>query len=237
MKKLFIVLIAATLISSCATHQSNFSSSSFNKAVVYEDIATGIAESARYFGLGGLNNDALTLEAKRALYKNRPLQKGEQYANFTIDTRYAYYLFYRQQKLTISADVVRFSSSNTEEPLSDLFQEKLNRGFLQNDLFKAGDTIINNHEKEGVIISINTKGEVWVAYNDQTNYKTKQESIYKIYTQKKPYKSYRIEDTFSYQIPNSITTRKSQIYAFGLKTMLLMSKRGVTEKMKYPKER
>ena len=130
-----MVIFVATF---CATHNGTISPSTINQNVKYIDITYGVNQINKYFGLGGLSHDALVLEAKRELIKNRPLRQNETYGNFTIDFKNTYTLFYFQTKVTMSADVVRFSNDTVGEPYSQKYKSILNRNRYSNELFNMG---------------------------------------------------------------------------------------------------
>ncbi len=78
MKLVVIFFSVALVLSSCvATHLRTISSTAVDKPVSYVDVAYGVAQTDKYFALGGLSQDALVLEAKRELYRNRPLKPNE----------------------------------------------------------------------------------------------------------------------------------------------------------------
>ncbi len=87
MKNTLLLSFIILMFSQCATHTGTISSNYTNKPVQYVDIAEGIATTSKVLCIGGLSKDALVLEAKKSLMKNRPLKNGEQYLNYTIDLK------------------------------------------------------------------------------------------------------------------------------------------------------
>jgi hypothetical protein len=167
-----ILMLACLMIglASCVSfHTGTLSSSSAGRPVRYEDIAFGVSQTNKYFGLGGQNQDALVLEAKRELVKNRPLNKNEEYANYTIDFKTTYWPYYIQTKVTMSADVVKFNSDTTISKYSELYQNKLLGKISKNGLFSIGDTIYDSNMNKWKLLSIDNSDRVRVIYFTQTN--------------------------------------------------------------------
>jgi hypothetical protein len=68
-------------------------------------IATGKSNTLKIFGIGGLNKEALILEAKKDLYMKFPYQKGIKLSNFSVDFKDSYVFFVNKTTATVSADV------------------------------------------------------------------------------------------------------------------------------------
>lgn len=200
MKSFLIIPLSISLLTSCvATHVGTISTSSIGKAVSYEDIAYGVSQTQRYFGLGGAGQDAMVLEAKRELIKNRPLKPNEEYANFTLDYKNTYWPFYRQTKVTMSADVIYYTNETAFEPFSENYRSKLLGKNITNDLFNIGDSIVYKDLKEGIIISFENSDNVRIQYKTKKNkLRSSIASINKIYSINKAYKGYKVGDNYVY---------------------------------------
>src|ERR1035437_4337245 len=127
MKKLLTSLTIICFMTSCVTyHQGAISSSTVSRTVKYQDIAIGVSQINKFWGLGGISKDALVLEARREMIKNRPLAPKEQYVNFTVDFKYTFWPIVSQTKVTMCADVISFSNDSTgEEVYSSKYKDKL----------------------------------------------------------------------------------------------------------------
>jgi len=116
-RKIFFVVIGTAFFSSCLiVHKGNVSSGPLlNINDRYVDIASGEAKSYLVFGIGGYENDVLLLDAKKNLFKNRPLAKNEYYANFTSDISRKYIVFpiVAINKVTLSAEVLKTNITDT----------------------------------------------------------------------------------------------------------------------------
>jgi hypothetical protein len=201
MKKITISCVLFLILSSCATHHGMISSSSVNGNFVYEDFAYGVAQTKIVFGFGGLSQDALVLEAKRELMKNRPLEANEEYLNFTVDFKRSFWPFTSQNKVTMSADVIRHTEDSNADPYSENYLNKLSRLNLSNELFNVGDSVLFKKDKKGIIISMMDNDKVRIQYiNKQDNIRTKSLSIYDIYTINKSYKNYSIDGHYTFPV-------------------------------------
>jgi len=108
----FSVALVGLMLAACyATHSGtmvNSASLSQNNFKIIGNV-TGQAETYTFlmFG-GGVGRDALVNEAKQRMYDIQPLKSGQAYANITVDFKNAVYLFLKQTRCTINADVVQF---------------------------------------------------------------------------------------------------------------------------------
>jgi hypothetical protein len=226
MKQLLIKLLSIYLFMSCASHQGTISSTSIDKNVRYEDIAYGVAQTNKYFGIGGLSQDALVFEAKSMLIKNRPLQSNEEYLNFTVDFKTTYILFYCQTKVTMSADIVRLLNDSTGDPYSENYKNKLFMKGIQNELFSTGDSIMDYGTRKGTILSITDKGKARMLYKTKNNkIRTKNISVDDIYAINKTFKGYKSGDNYNVKItsasgPEQKTSGK--IIALGLHALIIL---------------
>ena len=224
MKRLLIASVIFSLLTSCiATHNGTISSSSIGKTVIYEDIAYGVSQTNRFLGLGGFSQDALVLEAKRELIKSRPLKPGEEYSNFTIDFKHTYWPFYIQTKVTVSADVVKY----TDEILNDLYSEnykrKLSGQNIPNELFSVGDSVVDKRLNDGIIISIENNEYVMFLYKTETDkVRSKKISIDEIYSKSKPYKGYQVGGIYVHtSVSHNNQEKGTRIIALGLNSLIV----------------
>lgn len=220
MKKLFI-LISSIYLSSCAFHNGNISSSSFSKNVVYEDRAFGVSMTKKIFGIGGLNHDALILEAKNEMMNSRPLKANEQYANLAYDIKNTYVLMVLTTKVTISADVVKLVDGEQPYVYSETYKSKISKQKFQNDLFNIGDSVMFEDSKSrGTILSLSANGKVRVKLNNSSNnFKTKNVDIHKLFNLKKSYKGLNINQIYSYN--QNYILKEVKVLAFGLDQILV----------------
>ncbi len=221
MKKLLIVPVICYLLTSCvAIHTGSISSSSIGKTVKYEDIACGVSQTDRLFGLGSLSQDALVLEAKREMIKNRPLMPDEEYANYTLDFKNTYWPFYIQNKVTMCTDVVRFTNDNINDPYSEKYKMKLVGVIISNELFAIGDSIIDEKFNEATIISLQNDKIARIMYKTgEDKIRTKKISIEKIYSKNKSYKGHATGGMYIYTDNGRETS--GRIIAVGLNSIII----------------
>ncbi|MEN0006719.1 MAG: DUF6567 family protein [Bacteroidota bacterium] len=159
--KIGAIILIIVGLNSCAYHSGlmtgNASLSNAEFSVI--DFAIGSAETIKVFGFGGLKSDALVLEAKRNLYENYPLDRGQALANVTVDFKREYYLFWSKLKVIVSADIIDFNEvdqQNLKSPSKVLGMEKNS----EKEFFNIGDEILfllsDDYEK-GAITDINKK--------------------------------------------------------------------------------
>jgi hypothetical protein len=224
MKRLLIIVITICLLSSCATHTGMISSSPISKGVKYEDIAYGVAQVNKFLGIGGISQDALVLEAKRELMKNRPLRQNEVYINFTVDFKRTYVLLYSQTKVVMSADVVCFLNDTLGEIYSARYKNILNGNLYANELFSIGDSIIDSKFNKGLIISFDNSSVARILYQTKKNkFRTKTISLSKIYSIKKPYKGFKIGSIYSRTLKGTdkVVKLNGKIIALGLNSIII----------------
>lgn len=110
-KQVIIFLALISFMHSCAFHGGNVTNSTVisdpNFTIV--GLATGSATTTHVFSIGGLDKDAIVLEAKRNMYTRYPLQAGQAYGNVVLDFKTGYYIIFRKMTCTISADIVDFN--------------------------------------------------------------------------------------------------------------------------------
>ena len=161
MNKLFFIPLIFILNSCIVFHSGNISSGPLLKVNdSYQDIATGTSNSVFVLGIGSAANNQLVQAAKRNLYINRPLQKNEYYANFTVDVNRKIILFIALIiHVTVNADVIR-SNDSTNEVFGEPFLKKITPvlevknkyryGLSNNDdyLLSNGDSVYFSRNKK-----------------------------------------------------------------------------------------
>jgi hypothetical protein len=145
MNKLFFLPLIFILNSCIVFHSGNISSGPLLKVNdSYQDIATGISNSTFVLGLGSANNNELIQAAKRDLYFNRPLQKNEYYANFTVDINRKIILFIVLNiHVTVNADVIR-SNDSTNEVFGETFLKRITPVLEVKDKHRYGNASNND---------------------------------------------------------------------------------------------
>lgn len=158
---------------SCASYTGNFNDSAALNGNNFE--ITGWAQgqsSVQYvFGIGGLNKDQLVFEAKKNLYKNHPLQKGQSYANVSVDFKTLYVLPFVRRTATINADIVQFYSEeeSKDTTLQHLFIDLLPREYSSTSFSKGEEVFVlkNDFLYSGKILSL-TDEAAEVSFSGET---------------------------------------------------------------------
>jgi hypothetical protein len=119
MKKIIIYSIISILMASCtAMHTGSVSSGpllSADDRLV--DVAYGYVSTSYFLGIGGLSKNALIHNAKQELKLNRPLKKGEYYANYTVDFKKTVsFISYMTNEVFVYADVLSTNKEDTVTP-------------------------------------------------------------------------------------------------------------------------
>lgn len=116
-KKILVILIAIAF-SSCSTFyigtttgDASLSSNNFKMM----RLATGTASIHTFMGIGGMKKEALVHEAKKDMLLNSPLKERQALANVTVDFKTSFFLVFRTQKVTVSADIVEFIDRTPEK--------------------------------------------------------------------------------------------------------------------------
>ncbi|TRX72671.1 DUF6567 family protein [Carboxylicivirga sp. M1479] len=183
MKHLLFLLPIAIILSSCATHTGvmtgNATISDANFNVV--GLAVGSSKTKHVFGMGGLGKDALVFEAKRNLYSNYPLKKGQALANVTVDFKRSYYPFVNNTMAVISADIFDFntraadSTFNTIDRYSAKYSINPKLNIHQNVV-----AIINNKPRSVRIVELSYPKTTVLYKDDKDNVKFKRVANKKI---------------------------------------------------------
>ena len=110
-KRILSAIAVGLLLSGCAFH-NGFLTNSFSitnpdyRIVKY---AFGRAHTTTVFGIGGLDKEALVLQAKQNMYNMYVLEKGQAFANFTVDQKMSFYFIVWTNQITVSAEVIDFN--------------------------------------------------------------------------------------------------------------------------------
>ncbi len=242
--KNYFILTTLILLSSCALHTGNISSSSIGKPVIYEDIAVGVVQTTSFCGIGGSTKDGLVLEAKRSLIESRPLRINEEYANFTLDYKRSFFAPFIKTKVTMSADVVSFIPDSLKNTITDVYTETYKNKLLgrttQIGIFNINDSVQYGFKidiiRKGVIISFESNDEVRILYKTEMNeIRTKKISINEIFTISKEVQGMKVGDEYIYTpSPSSLKeSSKGKIIAFGLNYFYMRGNDGLLYKLKY----
>ena len=147
MRRFYFLCILILFTSSCAFHGGFMTSNVFqNEQMEIVRSGSGSAKTVHVFGIGGLAKLSLAQEAKKNLYANLPLRRGESYANMATNTRIFPFLFVFVTEISFTADVVKQTGSTAEEEYQEAFQPPPNEKgfiFLHPDglWLKAGDQV------------------------------------------------------------------------------------------------
>lgn len=200
MKTLFTFLLLFMLLNSCVSYQSGgLNSSSAGTNYVYTDIAIGEARANRVFNLGGMNKDALLLEAKRQMITSRPLQANEEYINFTFDVKRSFILWLDRTKVTVSADVILHTNSTPEERFTENYKAKVFLASKSDTLFQIGDSVRTEKGISGIILQNYATNKCKVLYkNEKGALKTKQINKALLYNLRGNWKDFEVGDEIKY---------------------------------------
>lgn len=168
MLKSLSFLLLATLATSCAYHVGNVSTGSHIDCPM-RYIATGTAQTHKVLGIGGINKEALIVEAKQELYQKFPYQKDVKLSNFSVDYQFTFWLLYSRTKVTVSADV--YDCNVEKQGIKDFRPEDRSMaigGFIK------GDSLLYEFEgyHKGTFLKYAGNGKFEISY-DAGNGKTK----------------------------------------------------------------
>ncbi len=158
MNRTLIIFLSMTLLSSCAYHSGVMTGNAFlsDSDFTIVDLAIGRAEITKVFGLGGISTDALVFEAKRNLYKNYPLSKGQALANVTVDYKKEFYLLYSKNVVIISAEVVDFNKKDSTSIIEDINTLHHNISKSKDIFYPGAKVYISDHDvyRQGEVMDI-----------------------------------------------------------------------------------
>jgi signal peptidase I len=156
MKQIAAYLFGLVLLSSCAYHGGMMTANlpdNFDQEIIAQ--AKGRASAVYILGIGGLDHKYLVTDAKKNLYSNYPLEKGQAYANLVVDRRLFPFLLVNVNQIFVTADIVADPSLKNDS-LQHFFEPPTNEKGLQ--IFsKEGIWIKANDE---VVLVKNKKNEV-----------------------------------------------------------------------------
>ena len=234
MKHLIFSLILLTFLSSCAIHTGTLSSSLLGPNVKYEDLAIGVSQTRYYFGIGGLSQDALVLEARRELMKNRPLAYNEQYANYTVNFKNSFYFIYVQTKVTVAADVISVVKDSSKQLYSEKYQNKVFGKITPNNLFSIGDSVFDSSFDGGILISLENSTAILLVKSPSNKLVTHKRLVNEIYLKKPSYKNYNLGDKYCFARIDE-QDLYGNIMGFGLKNIIIALSDGSSKTVKYLK--
>ena len=235
MKQFLLFSISLFIATSCAYHTGTLSSSTSSSNVIYEDVAMGVATTSNFFGIGGTNKDGLIYEAKKNLINNRPLQKNEEYLNFTIDFKRTNYLFINTVKVTVTSDVVSKTNDTFKPIYSEKYKSKVLYNVKDSTFFAVGDTIIDQKLRKGIILSILPNNKV-IVLNKSKNYfeKTRKYNINSIYSTTRVKNGLKNGDYCSVVNFEGIA-QTGRVIGTGVDRILILKGMDISEAIKYSK--
>lgn len=186
MNNTFWAIFFTATFSSCAFHSGNISSGSPVDCPM-KGIVSGEASTYKLFGLGGLNKNALILEAKKDLYETHFYSKKVKLTNFSVDFKTTFLLIYSSTVATVSADL--YECGTPETASQESFSSPLINGYSE------GDSIIYEFGRffKGKINAISSDDKFLVSYQ-KSNGKMKQKKL----DQKQIYKTTKHPDNIQY---------------------------------------
>lgn len=239
MRQITIISIIAFFFTSCAVHQGTFAPGPYVENSIYNDIAIGVSQTYKVFGVGGVRYDALVLQAKHQMQLSRPLGIDEEYANVTVDVKHTNWPFVIQTKVTVSADVLKISQDSIGSKFSELYLKKIGGFNPQNELFSIGDTVLFNKVSKGVVLSFVDENKLRIqVVTDKKTLRTKVYSADKVYSLAKPFKGVSIGDVYTFEESSkggNIKYGMGRVAGVGLKNLLILPHNSKNVKvMDYP---
>lgn len=197
MKKTFLLSTLLITLNSCVNlYKGTINAELPNKKFQYQRIAVESIERKFFLGIGrNKKMDALIFEAKRNLYTSYQLGIDEDFINFTIDSRIKINPLFQSQKITITADVIKYVSDTVNEKYSQEYKNVVFNNNQLDSIFKVGDSVVYSYDLDpttyrgvyfdkGKIISIQ-KNKAKILYKNKFGYLvTKKFKINKLLTEK-----------------------------------------------------
>ena len=168
LRKTVLAIIIITSFTSCAFHSGVMTANlptDFDQEIVGR--AEGRASTVHVFLIGGLDHKYLVTDAKKNLYANYPLKKGESYANLVVDYRFFPYECVFVTQAFVTADIV-VDHNVMSDTLQAYFEPRLNEKALRT-LSKDGIWVEANDEvlvkkrgkvKSGRVLKVLSKKKV-----------------------------------------------------------------------------
>lgn len=156
--KLLPLITVAALLGGCAFHSGQLVADVPNAPVKHVDMAVGVAQSTKVFGLGGVGKDALLFEARQQMITNRPLVDDEAYNNYTVDYKRTYFIVGSKTKVTVTADVVAPKDTLSTPSYTASYLNNMGNVYSHYDsLFWIGDSVIFGGNQYGKIVGFEGK--------------------------------------------------------------------------------
>ncbi len=217
MKKSLLIVLTIAFLNSCAFHSGYVSSSLAPENVIFEDLAYGFSETSHFLSFGGLKKNTLVLDAKKDLYRNHPLKKGERFINFTVDFKTTTILLFTNKRCTVSADVVTVGTEveSAEELYSSAYKNEIARASDVSQLFSIGDTVVDYVLEPQIVKGFSSNGKIVLQrISEKGNTQNHKAKAIRFYITKGSYKGYSIGEVVR------IKSRKYEIVALGLNRIL-----------------
>ncbi len=229
---LFILFL---VLSSCVSYQSGgLSANETGANFIYQDVAIGEARSNRFLLFGGMRKDALLLEAKRDLITGRPLGIDEAYTNYTFDFKNSFILGFTRTKVTVSADVIQYTTEPPVDRYSSTFKDKMFKTNLVDSLFNIGDSTYTKDGHGGIVQSNLSKYRVRVLLtNSKDELKSVRISKWKLFHAKGSWRGFVVGDEIKYYDQLMPRTVVGHIIAFGKSSVLIRSEKGKISALAY----
>ncbi|MGB6037395.1 MAG: DUF6567 family protein [Cryomorphaceae bacterium] len=169
MKQVAASFLGLLLLSSCAFHSGMMTANlpaDFDHEIIAQ--AEGQATTVHVFGIGGLDHKHLVTDAKKMLYSNYPLKKGEAYANVVVDQRLFPFLLVNVNQIFVTADIVADPSLENDslqrffEPINEKGIRMLSKDGIW---IKANDEVrvVNGQQNEvGRVVRVLGRNKVLV---------------------------------------------------------------------------
>ncbi len=157
-----LTLILVLGLSSCVYHKGMMIGTvDLGKSYEVVGFASGSATVTRPFGLGGTKKEGLINAARREMATTFPLEKGQAYANLTVDFQNSFFLLFTKSRVIVSSEIIQESGA---VPFS--------QGVYEGKSPTAGSAIvfkINGDDRAFIVRKILSSGLV-SAYNSETKF-------------------------------------------------------------------
>ncbi len=216
------------LLSSCVAYQSGGMSANETSAnFVFEDFAIGEARSNRFLLLGGMRKDALLLEAKRDLQTSRPLQTNEAYNNFTYDYKNSFIFGVSRTKVTVTADVIRYTDATPVNRYSETYKNKVLKEGAKDSLFAIGDSVYTQSGKGFSVLSVHNEKKCRLLFsNAHDEIKIKRISKDRLFRTKGNWKNVQVGENFQYYFKLKQRMEEGVLVRIGASSLLIRTTRG-----------
>ncbi|MGJ8661663.1 MAG: hypothetical protein ACSHXL_06470, partial [Bacteroidota bacterium] len=128
-------------------------------------------------------------------------------------------------KVTISADVIRYTENSPESRYSEIYKEKMFQVNLNYNLFKVGDYILTENHLSGQILSINKKLKATISLkNSNGEIITKKRYLTDLYNRTASRNGLKAGESFP--VSNMGKKIECEIVGLGITKMLLKTAGG-----------